>query len=173
MTSDAQADNARLRAQVADLRETRGWTYRAIATELTISPATAWRYHEAWIRELRQGSTELQQRAEAALREQHEMLRTERERLEMERDAAVEVLTARHLTVSNSGVVVTDENGDVLEDDGPVLAALDRLTRIRGDLVKLADHEAKLLGLYSATKMQTDVQVSYTVGGGIDPELLK
>lgn len=172
MAGDPQADNARLRAQVADLRD-QGLTYRAIGARLTISPASAWRYHEAWIRELRRGDPDLQQRAADALREQHEMLRQERERLDMERSAAIEVLTARHLTVSNSGAIVYDENGEALEDDGPVLAALDRLTRIRGDLVKLADHEAKLLGLYSATKMQTDVQVSYTVGGGVDPSLLK
>lgn len=170
MTGDPQADNARLRAQVADLRE-QGLTYRAIAAQLTISPASAWRYHEAWIRELRQGDPDLQQRAADALREQHEMLRAERERLEMERDAAVEVLTARHLTVSNSGALVMDENGEALEDDAPVLAALDRLIRIRGDLVKLADHEAKLLGLYAKTEIQHSGGVTYRIVG-VDPEEL-
>lgn len=168
MTGDPQADNARLRAQVAELRA-RGFTYRAIACELTISPATAWRYHEDWIRELRQGSADLQERARDALREQHEMLRAERERLEMERDVAVEVLTARHLTVSNSGAVVRDEDGQVLEDDGPVLAALDRLGRIRADLVKLADHEAKLLGLYAKTEVSHSGGVTYRIVG-VDPE---
>lgn len=167
MTGDPQADNARLRAQVAELRE-RGFTYRAIAYELTISPATAWRYHEAWIRELRQGSIDLQARAEAALREQHEMLRTERERLEMERDAAIEVLTAQHLMVSN-GVLIRNEEHEPLEDDGPALAALDRLIRIRGDLVKLADHEAKLLGLYAKTEVNVSGGVTYRIVG-VDPQ---
>lgn len=167
MTGDPQADNARLRAQVAELREA-GLTYRAIAAELTISPASAWRYHEAWIRELRSGSPELQERAAEALREQHEMLRTERERLEMERAAAIEVLTARHLTVSNSGALVMDENGEALEDDGPVLSALAALNRIRGDLVKLADHEAKLLGLYAKTEVNHSGGVEYRIVG-VDP----
>lgn len=170
MTGDPQADNARLRAQVAELRD-RGLTYRAIAAELTIAPASAWRYHEAWIRELRQGSPELQDRAARALAEQHEMLRGERERLEMERQAAIEVLTARHLTVSNSGALVMDENGEALEDDAPVLAALDRLNRIRDAQVKLADHEAKLLGLYAKTEVNHTGGVTYRVIG-VSPEEL-
>jgi hypothetical protein len=169
VTGDAQADEARLRAQVAELRD-RGLTYRAIGAELTISPATAWRYHEAWIRELRQGDPDLRNRAADALREQHEMIRRERERLEQERATVVEVLTARHLTVSH-GTVITDENGEPLEDDAPVLAAQAQLNAIRDREVKLADHEAKLLGLYAKTEVNHTGTVKYEVVGLSGDEL--
>lgn len=179
MSGDAQADNARLRARVAELRDA-GLTYRAISAELGIAPSCAWKYHEQWIRELRRGSIDLQQRAEQAIREQHEMIRTERERLEMERDAAAEVLTARHLTISNGHIVSeitgTDDDGkpiygDPLEDDGPVLAVLDRLQAIRDRLLKLADHEAKLLGLYAKTEVSHTGGVTYRILG-VSPEEL-
>jgi hypothetical protein len=163
MSGDAKADNASLRAQVAELRAS-GLTYRAIAAELGIAPASAWNYHEAWIRELRQGDPDLRNRAAEALREQHDMIRRERERLEQERATVVEVLTARHLTVSH-GTVITDENGEPLEDDAPVLAAQAQLNAIRDREVKLADHEAKLLGLYAKTEVNHTGTVKYEVVG--------
>lgn len=169
MTGDTQADAARLRARVAELRAD-GLTYRAIGNALDISATTAWRYHEEWIKELRRGTPELQERATAALREQHEMLRTERERLEMERTAALEVLTARHLTISN-GVLIRDENKTPMEDDGPVLQALDRLNTIRAALIKLADHEAKLLGLYAEQKVNLSGGIKYEVVGVDEAQL--
>ena len=169
MSGDREADAARLHARVAELRED-GLTYRAIAAALDISPACAWRYHEAWIKDLRRGTPELQERAAAAIREQHEMIRGERERLELERTAALEVLTARHLTISN-GVLIRDENATPLEDDGPVLAALDRLQAIRDRLLKLADHEAKLLGLYAEQKVNLSGGIKYEIVGVSEADL--
>lgn len=169
MTGDAQAEVSRLHARVAELRED-GLTYRAIASALDISAATAWRYHEAWIKELRRGDPELQERAKEALRAQHAMLQQERERLELERTAALEVLTARHLTISN-GVLIRDENAIPLEDDGPVLSALDRLQAIRDRLVKLADHEAKLLGLYAEQKVNLSGGIKYEIVGVNEADL--
>lgn len=53
--------------------------------------------------------------------------------------AALDVLERRHITVSH-GRVIYDDDGTVIEDDGPVLAAIDRLLRIQ-------ERRAKLLGL--------------------------
>lgn len=64
--------------------------------------------------------------------------------------AALAVLKRPHLTVSN-GRVVTINNTDGLpvpvEDDGPVLQAIDRLLRIQ-------ERRAKLLGLDAPTKVE-------------------
>lgn len=169
MTGDQQAEAARLHARVADLRD-QGLTYRAIGTALDISAATAWRYHEAWLKDLRRGDPDIQERAKEALRYQHDMITRERERLELERTAAVEVLTARHLTISN-GVLIRDENAIPLEDDGPVLSALDRLQGIRDRLLKLADHEAKLLGLYAEKKLELSGGVRYEIVGVSEADL--
>ena len=169
MDGDAQAQTARLHARVAELRE-RGLTYRAIGADLAISAATAWRYHEAWLKQLRAGDPELQERAKEALRGQHEMIARERDRLELERDAALEVLTARHLTISN-GVLIRDENKMPLEDDGPVLQALAAIQAIRDRQLKLADHEAKLLGLYAEQKVNLSGGIKYEIVGVSEAEL--
>ena len=99
-------------------------------------------------------------------------------RLAAARQAVMDVLTAKHVVVSNGHIVseivgnhpLVDENdephpqagepiyGDPLIDDGPVLAAVDRL-------VKLDDQEAKLLGLYAAAKVEHDSTVRYEVVG--------
>lgn len=170
MAKDARADTARLVAQVGSLKE-QGLTYRQIAPQLGISPATAWRYHETWLKELRAGIPEIRERVAQAMIEQHDMLRLERQRLEMERDAVLEVLTARHLTVSNGIIVRID--GEPIEDDAPVLTAVSTLNAIRDRLIKMADHEAKLLGLYAAVKQTVDATVNYTVGGGVDISALR
>jgi len=169
MSGDPQADGAMLRARVADLRD-QGMTYRAIGAELGINASTAWRHHEEWIKELRRGDPELQERAKEAIRRQHAMLQQERERLELERTAALEVLTARHLTISN-GVLIRDENKVPLEDDGPVLQALSQLQAIRDRLIKLADHEAKLLGLYAEQKVNLSGGIKYEVVGVSEADL--
>ncbi len=77
-------------------------------------------------------------------------------RIESERAIVEDILLGLHVTVSNGRVF-----GDI-PDSAPVLAAIDRL-------IKLDAQEADLLGLKAATKMSVDAQVSYTVGGGVDP----
>lgn len=73
----------------------------------------------------------------------------ELERLDLWTVAAGEVLNREHIHVSN-GRIVRDENDKPIRDDGPVLAAIDRL-------VRLAERRARLLGLDAPTRVQADV----------------
>lgn len=74
------------------------------------------------------------------------------------RVVAEEILNASHPLVSNG------KRFDDLEDDGPRLAAIDRLE-------KLDDREARLLNLYPPTKIHADV-TSRVELVGIDTEQL-
>lgn len=80
------------------------------------------------------------------LREQ--ALATELAKLDGYEQAALAVLHSEHVTVSQGKVIVVD--GVPLADDGPVLAALDRLDRI-------VDRRSKLLGLYAPTRQTVTV----------------
>lgn len=61
---------------------------------------------------------------------------------------AMRVLTTRHYAVTASGKVARHpDTDDVLEDDGPTLAAIDRL-------LKIQDRRAKLLGLDAPQKLE-------------------
>lgn len=63
-------------------------------------------------------------------------------------EEAHKILRARHYVVTASGKIVEDpETGQPLEDDGPVLAAIDRL-------VKILDRIAKLRGLDAPQRME-------------------
>jgi len=152
--SDVKADRAQRVADVAALRNA-GRTYREIATELGISATTAWFDYEAWCNELRRGDPSIEQAAKEALWGQLARIRAERE-------AVAAVLTARHITVSNG--VIAREDGKPIEDDAPVLAAVDRL-------VKLDDQEAKLLGIYAEKKLAVSGGLRYEIIG-VDPEAL-
>jgi DNA-binding CsgD family transcriptional regulator len=136
-------------AQIIDLKR-QGLTFEEIANQLGISRPTA---HRGFHRALRRvGADQVQAYRDEQL--QH---------LALAREVVLDVLASytRNVAIAGEGDVV-----DLGEDHAPIMSAVDRL-------VKLDDHEAKLLGMYAATKLQTDVQVSYTVGGGVDPELLK
>lgn len=75
---------------------------------------------------------------------------------------AMEVAEARHLKVVNGSVVFDPEQGGVMEDDAPVLAAIDRMTR-------LLERMAKVNGIDAPTKVQAQVQnVKVTVEGAED-----
>lgn len=67
----------------------------------------------------------------------------ELERLDRWSEAAVAVLKKKHVAHSNGRVITLD--GQPLEDDGPVLAAIDRL-------LKIQERRAKLHGLDAPTK---------------------
>jgi hypothetical protein len=59
---------------------------------------------------------------------------------------AAEVLNRQHVTVSHGRIVKADD-GEPLLDDGPVLAAIDRL-------LKIQERRAKYLGLDAPTKVE-------------------
>lgn len=121
-------------AQILELKR-QDLTFAEIAEELGISKTAAFNaFHRALPR--------IPEPAAAAYRTEHLA------RLELARQAVLEVLTNRHLTVSNGQVIRVD--GKTLEDDGPVLAAVDRLLRID-------EREAKLLGLDAPTKSRVEV----------------
>ncbi|MFE1515703.1 hypothetical protein ACFW9I_02540 [[Kitasatospora] papulosa] len=123
--SDAQRD-----AEAARLRA-RGLTYQQIADELGwTSRGDA---HHA-----------VQRALEATVKEAADEVRAiELDRLDTLYRAALAVLERQHVTVSNGRVVSLNE--EPLPDDGPVLAAIDRL-------LKIQERRSKLLGLDAPSK---------------------
>jgi hypothetical protein len=87
----------------------------------------------------------------------------ELERLDHLYQAALAVLEAQHITVSNGRVIELD--GVPLPDDGPVLQAIDRLVRI-------SESRRKLLGLDQPVKAQVSGGLTYEVVG-VDMEQLR
>lgn len=84
------------------------------------------------------------------------------QQIALAREVVLDILGdyVKNIVVSHDGDVI--ENG---EDHGPALGAVDRL-------VKLADHEAKLLGLYAEKKISMSGALRYEVAG-INPDLLR
>lgn len=134
------AETAERDAEAARLRS-RGWSYRRIAAELDLSVSNA---HAAVQRALR-----------AIVEEPAQDVRTlELERLDGMYDAVMKVLEAKHFTVSQGRLIKIDD--EPLEDDGPVLAAVDRLLRIQ-------ERRAKLLGLDAPTKAEVGGKLTYEI----------
>lgn len=89
---------------------------------------------------------------EEAIAAQHASIEVYREEqlgeLDYLAEEAHKILRARHYVVTQSGKLVDDpETGQPLLDDGPVLAAIDRL-------VKILDRVAKLRGLDAPQKLE-------------------
>jgi DNA-binding CsgD family transcriptional regulator len=145
----ATLSTAERRATAAALRS-RGKTYRQIAADMGIDVKEAFGYVKAAMADV------VRESAEAAIE-------FELDRLDMAHRKAVEVLARKHITVSNGRVVELD--GQPLQDDGPVLAAIDRI-------VKVSESRRKLLGLDQPAKTQISGGVTYEVVG-IDPESLR
>ena len=129
-------------AMVVDLKHS-GLSFQQIGHRLDISKAAAFRGYERAIRRV----------PARAVNEYREDMYA---RIALAREAVMDVLTARHVTVSN-GIVVHTE-GKPLEDDGFVLQAVDRL-------LKLDDQEAKLRGAYPKTEVNLSGSVRYEVVG--------
>lgn len=143
-------------AEAAALRA-KSWTYQQIADHLGITKSSA---HEA-----------VQRALADTLAEPAEALRTlELERLDGMWRAVQGVLERKHLTVSNGRVVqIPNEAGELVpvEDDAPILQAVDRL-------LKIQERRAKLLGLDIPVKQQIEVDggIRYEVIG-VDIEAMR
>lgn len=123
-------DTAERDAEAARLR-TRGSTYPEIARALDYADDS--------------GAYRAVQRAIAATitEPSNEVRAVELERLDFMWKAALAVLEAKHFAISTKGVVYLGDQP--LTDDGPVLAAIDRM-------LKIQDRRAKLLGLDAPAK---------------------
>lgn len=132
-----------------------GRSYRAIAADLGISVGSC---HEAVRRSFKDIAEPEAGPARAA----------ELAILEAARDAALEVLGRRHITVSNGKVITLyDEEAGrevPLPDDGPILQAAQTVARVSATI-----HD--LMGWKSASKVQLSGEVTYQLVG-VDPEAL-
>lgn len=78
--------------------------------------------------------------------------------LEAARDAALEVMARRHVTVSNGKVIYLDGETQPLEDDGPILQAAQTVVR-----VSAAIHD--LMGWKAPAKVEHSGDVTYQLVG--------
>lgn len=129
-------------ARLLEMRK-RGMTYRAIAAAEGLDVKNV---HTA-IKDAMAAVTE-----EPAA----EVRQLELERLDDMWMAVMKVLEAKHFKVSDGRLVRLGD--EPLEDDAPVLAAVDRLLRIQ-------ERRSKLLGLDSAQKVDMSGGVTYEIVG--------
>ena len=128
-------EGAQRRANALELRS-HGLTYDQIAAQLGISKSSAWET-------VQQGLADTIAEPAAAAR------KLELDRLDVLYQAAMRVLEAQHLTVSHGRVV--EHDGTPIDDDGPVLQAIDRLVRI-------SERRARLLGLDAPNRVSVDAE---------------
>ncbi|MDX2697241.1 hypothetical protein [Streptomyces ipomoeae] len=143
-TAERDARAARLRAQ--------GFTYQQIADELGYGDRSTAR--DAVYRSL-DGIT--REPGEELLKVELERLDNQLVRLNELEAAAQKVLAARHITVNNGHVITHPDTGEPMEDDGPVLHAIDRLVKIEDARNRNAERRAKLTGLDAAVKVDATV----------------
>lgn len=144
------AEQAEQDAQIVRLKRA-GLTYDEVATQLGISPSSAFRGFHRAIRNTPRPDVEAFRDEQLA-------------RIQAMRERITDILERRQMAISHGKVVM--HNGEPVLDDSIALQAADRLA-------KLDDQEAKLLGMYPATRVQADVNVvNYTVNG-VDTDALK
>jgi len=126
---EIDAEAARLRGE--------GLTYSAIAREMGCSKGKAWE--------------RVQRAFKATLQEPADQARAvELARLEDAHDQALAVLLREHVTVSQGRVVYGDDGAPII-DDGPTLAAIDRIRA-------LSESRRKLLGLDAPSRVSVDAE---------------
>lgn len=131
-TAERDAEAARLRS--------RGMTLREIAAEM------GWADHSS--------AADAVSRAFAAVRREgaDEALKLALDKLDFMYGAALKVLETQHYTVSDGRLVyLNDEDSPPLDDDSPVLHALDRLLRVE-------ERRSKLLGTDAPVKSRVEVR---------------
>ncbi|MEU3281604.1 hypothetical protein [Streptomyces antibioticus] len=138
-------------ARAAELRA-KGWTYQQIANELGYAQKRS--VAEAIQRVLK---TVVKEPAEAVLHFELERLDAELTRLDTLEAAARKVLEARHIVVNNGRVIIHPDTGQPMEDDAPVLQAIDRLVKIEDARRRNGERRAKLTGIEAAVKVDATV----------------
>lgn len=130
-----RADTAQRRRQAIDMRMA-GASYQQIADELGYSSRGA--ACQDVTRALETAVVE-QARSVEAYREE------ELQRLDALLAEAWAILKRQHVTVSHGRLIYDDRTGEPLLDDGPTLAAIDRI-------LKIQERRAKFLGLDAPTR---------------------
>jgi hypothetical protein len=120
-------------ARAVELRR-RHLNYRQIARELDLSTSNAYAAVQRGL-------------ADTIAETNDEVRRQELERLDDLARASLRVLATQHVVVSQGRVAKHPDTGAVLIDDGPTLAAIDRL-------LKIQERRAKLLGLDAPAKVE-------------------
>jgi hypothetical protein len=144
-------ETARRDAKAADLRA-KGWTYQQIAAELGYGDKrTAADAIERALKDI------IREPGEAVLHFELERLDAELVRLGDLEVSARKVLTNRHIMVNNGRVILHPETEQPMEDDGPVLQAIDRLIKIEDARRRNGERRAKLTGIEAAVKVDATV----------------
>ncbi|MCX5522209.1 hypothetical protein OG342_04915 [Streptomyces bobili] len=138
-------------ARAAELRA-QGWSFPRIAAELGYGNRSS--AQDAVERAIADITREP---AEAVLHFELERLDAQLVRLNELEEKARAVLTARHITVSNGHVILHPETGEPIEDDAPVLQAIDRLIKIEDTRRRNSERRAKLTGIEAAIKLDATV----------------
>jgi hypothetical protein len=95
--------------------------------------------------------------------QENERLDDELSRLETLEAAARTVLGNRHIMVNNGRVILHPDTNQPMEDDGPILQAIDRLVKIEDARRRNGERRAKLNGL----DMPVQAELSGPDGGAI------
>jgi transcriptional regulator with XRE-family HTH domain len=144
-------ETARRDAQAADLRA-KGWTYQKIADQLGYADKrTAYDAIERALKDI------IREPGEAVLHFELQRLDAELVRLDDLEVSARKVLTNRHIMVNNGRVILHPETEQPMEDDGPVLQAIDRLIKIEDARRRNGERRAKLTGIEAAVKVDATV----------------
>lgn len=159
----ATVETAERQAKAAELRS-RGWTYRKIAEELNINVHQAHDDVKAAMRAI------VEKPAKDVLAMELARLDSELERLNALEESVQRVLERKHFTISHGKIIYLGE--DPLEDDAPILQAVDRLVRIEESRRKNGESRRRLLGLDAPVKAQVTGGVTYEIVG-IDLDKLR
>ncbi|MFI2349711.1 hypothetical protein ACH492_22190 [Streptomyces sp. NPDC019443] len=150
-------DTAERDAEAARLRE-RGLSFPAIATELGFTDrGTARRAVQRVLKETVQEAGDELRKMELA------RLDAELVRLNALEESVRAVLERKHITVNNGKVIYVGD--EPLEDDVPVLQAVDRLLKIEESRRRNGESRRKLLGLDEPVKTQVSGGVKYEIVG--------
>jgi hypothetical protein len=138
------------RDQRAATMKLNGWTYPMIAEELGIALSTT---HEAVERAMKA----------VPFDDADTLRKIELAHLDKAQHKALEVLAARHLTVSVKGDVALDADGNPVLDDTVALKAIDSLVKVQTRRAKLLGLDAPtrsvaLVGIVTLDEMKSDVE---------------